>query len=419
MDKKNSFQWGPFLKAVATISIPIALANLLTTTGSMVDTMMIASLGENSVAAVGLCAQFSSLLFSCYWGFVGGGILFFSQYWGSKDERGIERSYGIVLSCMMVVGVVFASLALFFPHFIMKVYTDKESIQRIGEEYLRVVGLAYPLQIYATCLTTCLRSTERVRIPLIGSICSVLSNLFLNWVFIFGNLGFPAMGVRGAALATTLAALINVLVVLVASRATSFLYIFRFRHHFAWNREFLALFFKKCFPIICNELFIGVGNMVINVALGHQSEPTIAAVAVFRTLEGFIIAFFTGFASATSVLIGKRVGSGELDDAYESALRLVYLCQVVILLAMVLVLTIHSPLLGLLGLSGESYRTCTSFLWIFSFFGVVRMGNWVQNEICRSSGDATTGTVMEISFMALMIIPSVAVSAFLFHAPVL
>ena len=105
---KKEFYWRPFLKSVLAIALPVALQNMLSTTGSMVDTMMIASLGKNYVGAVGLCAQFSSLMFSCYWGFVGGGMLFYSQYWGANDDDGINRSYGITLSCMMLVALVFA-----------------------------------------------------------------------------------------------------------------------------------------------------------------------------------------------------------------------------------------------------------------------------------------------------------------------
>ena len=103
LSEKNAFPWKNFLKNLASIAIPIALQNLLTTTASMVDTMMVAPLGELSVGALGLCAQFSSLMFSGYWGFVGGGMLFISQYWGSKEDDGIERSYGMTLACMMTV----------------------------------------------------------------------------------------------------------------------------------------------------------------------------------------------------------------------------------------------------------------------------------------------------------------------------
>ena len=119
------FNWPSFLRRVAVIAIPVAMQNLLTTTGSMVDTMMIASLGQTEIGAVGLCAQFSSLMFSGYWGFVGGGMLFFSQYWGARDEDGINRSYGLTLTCMLTVGMTFSLLATLVPEAVMHViYTS-------------------------------------------------------------------------------------------------------------------------------------------------------------------------------------------------------------------------------------------------------------------------------------------------------
>jgi Na+-driven multidrug efflux pump len=136
---RQPFPWRAFLKNLAAIAIPVALQNLLTTTASMVDTMMVAPLGELSVGALGLCAQFSSLMFSGYWGFVGGGMLFFSQYWGARDDDGIERSYGMTWLCMMTVAAVFSCLAIFAPHLVMRIYTDQEAIQDIGVQYLSIV----------------------------------------------------------------------------------------------------------------------------------------------------------------------------------------------------------------------------------------------------------------------------------------
>ncbi|MDD5897609.1 MAG: MATE family efflux transporter, partial [Clostridia bacterium] len=319
MNREATFPWRDFLKRVAVIAVPVALQNLLTTTGSMVDTMMIAPLGETTVGAVGLCAQFSSLMFSGYWGFVGGGMLFFSQYWGAKDEDGIDRSYGITLSCMMLVAALFAALALLVPEWVMSVYTDKTSIQQIGVKYLRVVGFAYPLQIFSMAMSALLRSTERVRIPFYAAIASVFTNMALNWVFIYGHLGAPAMGVQGAALATVCAAAVNAGTILLLARLQKYPYLFHFRRHFRWTAAAVGLYLRRCFPIICNEVMMGVANMVINMVLGRQSEQAIAAIAVFRVLEGFVIGFFSGFSNAASVLVGKSVGAGELDDAYERA----------------------------------------------------------------------------------------------------
>ncbi len=417
VSKGAGFPWRSFLKSLMAIALPVALQNLLTTTASMVDTMMVAPLGELSVGALGLCAQFSSLMFSGYWGFVGGGSLFFAQYWGAREDDGIERSYGMTLTCMMAVAVTFSCLAIFSPQAVMRLYTDKTAIQQIGVRYLRIVGFAYLLQVLSMAMSSLLRSTERVRIPMLASVASVGTNLFLNWVFIYGHLGAPAMGIEGAALATALAAVVNVLALCAMARATGYPYLFRFRGHFRWSRRHLKTFLGKCFPILCNEVLIGVGNMVINITLGRQSEPVIAAIAVFRTLEGLIVGFFAGFSSASSILVGTCVGAGDLETAFRRAKRLVYLCSGVIFCTGALVLAVHRPILTAMSLSGPSLTAGTRLLFIYVFVSAIRMGNWIQNDTYRASGDAVTGTVLEIVFMYVLVLPAVLTAGFVLKLP--
>lgn len=416
---KTRFAWGRFLKKVSVIAVPVALQNLMTTTGSMVDTMMIASLGQTEVGAVGLCAQFSSLMFSGYWGFVGGGMLFFSQYFGAKDDDGINRSYGLTMSCMMLVGLLFGFLAVLFPEAVMRLYTDKPAIQAIGIQYLRIVGFGYPLMVFSMAMASLLRCTDQVRIPLYGSIVGVTANIALNWVLIFGHLGAPAMGVRGAALATVLSQSLSIAVVMILARRAGHPYLLAFSRHFSWTRRLIKTYLRKCFPIICNEVLIGVGNMVINVVLGRQPEEAIAALAVFRTLEGLVIGFFAGFSNAASVLVGTQVGAGRPDTAYARTWRLVYLCQGFIGLLGCLLIALHTPILRMMGMSGESFRMAFGMLAVYAGFAVIRMGNWTQNDTFRSAGDATTGTVMEIAFMWLMVLPMVWLTGMVWHAPTL
>ena len=413
------FPWRDFLRQVAVVAIPVALQNLLSTTGSMVDTMMIAPLGELSVGAVGLCAQFSALMFSCYWGFTSGGTVFFSQYWGAKDGDGVSRSYGMTVAMMLLISAVFSLLALLAPEWVMHVYTDKESISRLGVSYLRIVGFAYPLQVLSMAMSALLRSTERVRIPLAGAIGSVATNILLNDLLIYGHCGLPAMGIRGAALATTLAAAVNVLIIAVLAKAGKHQYLFQIRQHFRWNPAALRAYFRKCFPIICNELLIGVGNMVMNIVLGRQSEQAIAALAVFRTLEGFVIGFYQGFSSANSILVGMQVGAGALDTAYERAKRIVLLCGGCIFATCLFLLGVHRPLLTAMGLSGESYRIGLGMLTIYCAAAVIRMCNWAMNTAFRAGGDATFGTVMEISFMYALLLPCVCAAGLWLRVPFL
>ena len=413
------YPWGPFLKKIAVIAIPVALQNLLTTTGSMVDTMMIASIGHTEIGAVGLCAQFSSLMFAGYWGFVGGGMLFFSQYWGAGDDDGINRSYGLTLTCMMAVGLLFGLLAVCFPETVMRLYTDKEQIRRVGTEYLRIAGFSYPLTVFSMAMAALLRCTDRVRIPLAGSVAGVAANIFLNWVLIFGNLGVRAMGVRGAAAATLAAQAINCAVIMIAARRSGHPYLLAVRRHFRWNRPFVQVYLKKCFPIICNEVLIGVGNMVINIVLGRQPEEAIAALAVFRTIEGLVIGFFAGFSNASSVLVGTEVGAGRPDVAFGRAWRLVYLCQGFIALLGMVLIALHTPVLNLMGMRGESFRLAFGMILIYLAFGIIRMGNWTQNDTFRAAGDATYGTVLEIAFMWAMVLPLVCVSGLALGWPTL
>ena len=409
-DISKRFDWGRFLKKVAVIAIPVALQNLMTSTGTMVDTMMIARVGETAVGAVGLCSQYSVLMLGCYWGFVGGGMLFISQYWGARDEEGICRSYGLMLCCIMSVAVIFSSVALFAPQLVMRLYTDKVSIQEIGIRYLKIAGFSYPLALFSISASTLLRATERVRIPLYAAIGSVLSNIFLNWCLIYGNLGFPALGVRGAAIAPVAAAGINLSIIFICCAVTRYPFIFRIRAHFRWVGEKVREFFVKCFPIILNEVFLGIGNMTVNAVLGRQSESAIAALAVFRTLEGFIISFFAGFSSSASVLVGKSVGAGNLEDGYRKAKRIMPLCVITVALVGLLINILKPQILQAMSLTGLSFEIASYIITVFMFVAMIRMGNWCMNDTFRSAGDSVTGTTLELVFMYVMVIPVVCIT---------
>lgn len=177
-------------------------------------------------------------------------------------------------------------------------------------------------------------------------------------------------------------------------------------------------YLEKCFPIICNEVLIGVGNMLINVVLGRQTEQAIAAVAVFRTMEGLIIAFFSGFSNAASVLVGKEVGAGNHEAAFQRAKRLVYLCSGIIGVACLTLILVHDPLLHAMGLSGESYRIGTAMLVTYSVAALIRMGNWVQRYL-PVGGRRGLWLYAGDYVMYLMVLPFVYLSNFYFHAPFL
>jgi putative MATE family efflux protein len=408
-----------FYRHTLALGLPVALQHLLTTSAGFVDTIMIGSQGELAVAAVGICSQYTMLLFSAYFGFCNGGTIFIAQYWGAKNERGISRSYGLMLSCMMAAGILFGSAAVLAPEFILSIYTDKEDIRQAGVPYLRIVGFSYPLQVFSMAIGSLLRSVEKVRIPLFASVLSLLSNTFLNWVLIFGHFGFPRLGVAGAAIATVCASLINVLVLYCWCFQDRTSFVLRIRDHYRWDRRFLGQFFSKNLFIVGNEGFYGIGQMLINIIIGRQSEAGIAAIAVFRVIEGIIFTFFNGLANASAVMVGKKIGAGEHLDGYRYAKRFIVLSPALTLLICVLILPVRGPLLSFFSLGDEARRYAMGMLLIYTITGTIRSCNYMNNNIFRAGGESVFGTVIELGGLFFISVPAVALTGLALHFPFL
>jgi putative MATE family efflux protein len=417
----NTSFWGGrrFYENILIIGLPVALQNLLTTSAGMVDTIMIGTQGEIAMAAVGICALFSMLLFAGYFGFCNGGTIFFAQYWGAQDERGICRSYGLTLTAMMAVGLVFGALAVCAPEFILSVYTDKENIRQAGVPYLRIVGYSYPLQTLAMAIGSLLRSIEQVKIPLFASIASLITNTFLNWALIFGKFGFPRMGIRGAAIGTVAAGVVHILVLYIYCFMDKHSFITRIREHYRWDRAFVKEFFAKIIFVVANEILYGAGQLLINMILGRQAEAGIAAFTVFRVLEGFIFAFFGGFASASSIMVGKRIGAGEHIEGYRDAKRFIVFTPLVTLVIWSIILLLRSFLLRSFNLGAEAVYYAQGMIFIYTVTGTLRSCNYMVNTIFRAGGESVFGTVIELCGLFFISIPATALCGLVLRLPFL
>jgi len=415
----TKISWSVFFQAIVTIALPIALQNLLSTTASMVDTIMIGSEGELAVAAVGICSQISSLFFSCYFGFSGGALLFFSQYYGAGNEKGINKTFGVAFISMFIVAVLFGGMAVLRPEFILGVYTDKQNIIATAKEYMQIVGFAYPLQVIAVLTSFLMRSTERVKPPLISSVAALITNFVLNWILIYGRLGFPKMGVAGAAVGTLVSALVNLLMLFFFLWKGDSPVKLRLGEIFHLDGPFLKMYFGKCFPIICNELFYGIGQMLINMVIGRQNETAIAAMAAFRVLEGFVFAFFGGLADASSVVVGKEVGAGHHMRGYQYVKGFAILCPAITFIICLICLVFNAPLLGLFGLGAEALRYGKYMLLIYLAAGTIRTCNYIMNICFRAGGEAVFGTVLEISCLYVISVPATWVAGMVLHLPFL
>lgn len=409
-----------FYRGVVALALPVALQNLLSASMSMVDTLMITSLGDTvALAAVGLCNQFNSLLFSFYWGFACGGTLFIAQYWGARDEDGICRAYGVTSACMMLVGVAFLLLGCLSPAFVLGFYTDKAQVAAVGVQYLRIMGLSFPAQVLAMALSALMRSTENVKSPLYASIACMVTNTLVNYLLIFGKFGLPALGVRGAAIGTVAGAYMNVLVLYVFVLRERHSFALRFKKQFRWDLLLIKAYFLKSLPIILNETLYGVGQMVVNRVLGHQDVDGIAAVAVFRVLEGLIFSFFIGLSSASSVMVGKQVGAGDLDGAYLGARRFARLCPAVTLVFCLAVLALRPQILSILGLTGAAHAYLWHMLLIYALGGPLRSANYIMNNMFRAGGEPVVGAALELGGLFLISVPLIYLTGMVWQLPFL
>lgn len=414
---EEKITWPSFLRLMMSIAFPVALQNLLSTTASMVDTIMIGSQGELAVAAVGICSQISSLFFSCYWGFAGGAMLFFAQYWGAKDERGINQTFGVTFIFMTIVGALFCVTAITNPEFMLGIYTDKTNIIRMGAPYIRIVGWAYPLQVFAVLVSFFMRATERVKAPLFCSVASLVVNFMLNWILIYGRFGTPKMGVAGAAVGTLASGIVNLLLLvlfLLISRCEIRL---RLRKMFGFQKRFLGAYLSKCLPILANEMLYGVGQMIINIVIGHQDESAIAAMAAFRVCEGFVFAFFGGLSNAASVVIGKEAGSGHLPRAYNYCRKSSLFCPMVTFVVVAVMTLCSRPILGLFGLGAMAMSYGKYMLLIYLVFGTIRTCNYIMNESYRAGGEAVFGTVLEVGCLFTISVPATWIAGMVLKLP--
>lgn len=419
MRKRLDLDWKLFLKGLITIAIPIALQNLLSTTAGMVDTVMIGNQGELSVAAVGICSQVNSLFFSCYFGFASGAQLFFAQYWGEKNEKGINRTMGLSMICLLLVGLLFGGFAVIAPRTLLGIYTDKTAIVDIGAKYIRIAGFAYPLMALAVLESFLLRTTERVKPPLYSSIVSLVVNFCLNYVLINGKFGMPKMGAAGAAVGTLISTIVNAAILFAYLVRSTDVVRMQLRHMFHWGNGFFGDFMRRSFPILMNELLYGVGQMLINIVMGHQNESAIAAMAAFRVIEGFVYAFFGGLADASYVMIGKEVGAGNHRKAYGMVWGFAILCPLITFVIVLICCILNHPLYSLFGLGAQAIYYGKYMLLIYLFMGTVRTCDYIINTCFRAGGEPTFGTVLETVCLFLLAVPATWISGMVLHLPFL
>ena len=311
-----------FFKAVCTLAIPVALQSMLQSSFSMVDQIMIGQLGEINVAGVGLAGKFASI-YSVVISAIGAvaGIMI-AQYLGQKNRSEVRRSFFTNLLLGAGIAGMFMVICTLFPNQIMGAYTRDVQTRQAAAEYLMLISGTFVPMAGATLLSTLFRCLEKPRLPLYASILSALLNTGLNYIMIFGKLGISPMGVRGAAFATVISQCANFLLMLLMLSKNGFLLKSNEGEPTVTLRMNWGQYWSMLLPLLVCEVVWSLGENVYAAIYGHMSTDASAAMTLTNPIQGLVIGALCGLSQAASVIIGKHLGSGENEEAYWSAKKL-------------------------------------------------------------------------------------------------
>lgn len=311
-----------FYKSMFAIAIPIALQNLITSALNMVDTLMISSLGQSSIAAVGLANQVFFFYILLTFGINSGSSIFIAQYWGKEDIPKIRKILGLALSIGTLLGVFFTIIAFFFPEFIMGLLIQEAEVIEIGSEYLRIISLSYIVTSISFAYSVALRTTGNPNIPMKISAIAFVTNTVFNYILIFGKLGLPAMGVVGAAWGTVIARFVEIGITFYAVYASKGPLAANVKELFGWSKEFYVKYIKTTYAVVLAEGAWSLGQVMYSVAYAKLGEEATAAVQLTNTIQNIFFVLIRGLANACTVMVGNKIGGGQEEEAYEYAKNL-------------------------------------------------------------------------------------------------
>lgn len=407
-----------FLANLVKIALPIALQNFVSSAVNMLDTVMVGQLGEAALAAVGLGNQIFFLLVLLVFGITSGGGVFTAQYWGARDVPGIRRTVGLSLSLAVAISTIFTALSIIFPAGLIGIYSKDPEVIELGAKYLRVASLSFIPSAAAFSLGLSMRSVEKVRLPLVGTIVSLSINAFLNWVFIFGKFGFPAMGVVGAAWATVIARVIELGILWIVARSKKYVIFGHLREMRDWSRLWLSRFASITAPVIANEVAWSLGITTYNAVFARAGTAHLAAYNVANTVSQLAMVLFLGTANAAAVMIGKKIGEGREDLARSWASRFAFLSPIIGLGVGLLIIPVRQIVPFLFRLDVDTLGQVSAMLMVLAAVFPFRVFNLhVIVGICRSGGDTVFGLFYDLIGLWAVGVPLAAFGAFVLHMP--
>lgn len=409
-----------FLKTLFAIATPIALQNLITSSLNMVDTLMISSLGEASIAAVGLANQVFFFYALINFGINSGSSIFISQYWGRRDIVNIRRILGLAISISTIIGVIFTTAGLFFPEYLMKIFMDDPEIISLGVDYLRIASLSYIITAIGFAYSFALRSTGKPNVPMIISVISFVTNVVFNYLLIFGKFGFPEMGIKGAALGTLIARVVEIIFTIYAVYSNKGPLSGTIKELIDWDKEFIIRYIKTTTPVILNEGFWSLGQIMYTIAYARIGAEATAAIQLTTTIQNIFFVLVRGLANAGAVMIGNEIGAKKEETAYTYAIQFLLISLIIgLVLGSVMALTPDLTLKVFSDLNPGLYETARILLIIMGISFFIRTYNSTAVVgVLRGGGDTQFSLYLDMGSVWLVGVPLAFLGAIYLKLPV-
>ncbi|WP_343008915.1 MATE family efflux transporter [Clostridium celatum] len=408
-----------FYKLIISIALPIAVQNLITFAVSMIDTMMLGSLGEVELSAAAIGNNLFFVLMVLLFGLAGGSNILISQYWGKGEVNAIHKILSIMYRGCLIIAAIFIGIAMILPEFFMKIYTSDIRVIEAGVTYLRIVSIGYIFYAITNCTIIILRSVKTVRISLVVYISSLIVNALFNYILIFGKFGMPRLGVMGAAIATVIARITEFIIVIIFMIVFEEKINLRIKHLVKIDKLMLKDFISNCTPVLFNEFLWSTGSTMISIIIGRLGTETVAANSISNVVFQFVTVFIFGLSNATSVIIGNTIGEGRNEKAKEYANTVGVLSLIMGIMAAMVIGIIRPIVVDFYNVSESTKNiamnimSAMSIIVIFQSYGITLMMG-----VLRGGGDAKFVLINDIVFLWLVAIPCGFLAAFIFNWPI-
>lgn len=406
-------------KELFTIALPITAQCIFQSSYNFVDQLMVGQLGTVSIAGSGLSSKFCSLCSVTVSAVAAVASIMIAQYYGSGKKKGVNTSFFTNLYLSFLVALLFMVPSFFLPEKIMGLYTKDQVACLAAAEYLRIISISFlPMTLTMLC-SALFRTIEESKIPLYGSILSMGINIVGNYFLIFGIGFFPKMGLKGAAISTLFARMVESLLLLTFLLKKNKEKELSLHPKVQCTRADLKKIFIMVLPILANEFLWSLGENIYAVIYGRLGTNQMAAMTLTNPLQGLFVGLFSGVSSAAVVMVGARLGRDEQEEAYDVSKGLMKIGFFGSLLLGV-VLSLAAPFyVRLFNVEQEVKKITVYILFAFSAVLFAKVCNMIiGGGIIRSGGKTNIVLVIDLIGTWIFGIPLGLLSAFVFHLPV-